>query len=113
MYADYVLPADRAIMQAFDYSIIDLHSAGTLHIHPVLLQVEELDAISVTLDRYENAPSATELLPTFAAILEHKSLSIFGEVTQAEFDTLLRELPSTGLAINVSIADQLLWQRAL
>ncbi|MBN1400507.1 MAG: hypothetical protein JXA74_06700 [Anaerolineae bacterium] len=113
MYADYVLPADRTIMQAFDYSIIDLHSAGTLHIHPVLLQVEELDAISVTLDRYENAPSAAELLPTFAAILEHKSLSIFGEVTQAEFDTLLRELPPTGLAINVSIADQLLWQRAL
>jgi hypothetical protein len=113
VYANFVLPADRTIMQAFDYSIIDLHSAGTLHIHPVLLQVEELDAISVTLDRYENAPGVSELLPTFAAILEHKSLSIFGEVTQAEFDLLLRELPPTGLAVNVSIANQLLWQRAV
>ena len=39
-----VLPHDRAILSAFDYSIIDLHSAGTCHLHPVLIEVDELDA---------------------------------------------------------------------
>ena len=34
MYREQILPHDRAIFSAFDYSIIDLHSAGTLHLHP-------------------------------------------------------------------------------
>jgi hypothetical protein len=112
-YAEFILPADRSIMQAFDFSILDLHSAGTMHIYPVLVQVDELDAISVTLDRYENAPSVKELLPTFADILERKSLSITGEATQEELDLMVRELPATGLAITVALTDRLLWQRAV
>jgi hypothetical protein len=98
-------------MQAFDYSIIDLHSAGTLHLHKVLLDVEELSAISVTLDGYENAPRIKELISTFAAILERKSLSLFGEMTEQEVDLLLRELPPRGLSINGTLVDKLLFER--
>jgi len=98
-------------MQAFDFSIIDLHSAGTLHLHKALLDVEELNAISVTLDGYENAPRIKDLVPTFAAILERKSLSLFGEMTRQEADLLLRELPARGLAINGVLVDKLLWER--
>jgi hypothetical protein len=100
MYREQILPHDRAIMRAFDYSIIDLHSAGTLHLHPVLLEVEELDAISVTLDPYENAPTLEELMPTFAAILEAKSLSVFGEMRTEQVEWLQRALPSGCLCIN-------------
>jgi len=113
MYAEHILPHDRQIMRAFDYSIIDLHSAGTLHLHRVLMDVEELKAISVTLDRYANAPTVAQLLPTFAAIQQAKSLYIIGEMTVAELDLLSRSLSPTGLAINASITDKLLWERPI
>ncbi|MFH1006930.1 MAG: hypothetical protein V1800_05415 [Candidatus Latescibacterota bacterium] len=100
MYEQHILPHERAIMQALDYSIIDLHSGGTLHLHKVLLDVEELDAISVTMDPYENAPTITDLLPTFAAILERKSLSVFGGITREQVDLLRREFPTCRLCIN-------------
>jgi hypothetical protein len=105
------LPHDRAIMQAFDRSILDLHSAGTLHICEKLLATKELDAISVTLDRYENAPSVRDLLPTFAEIMEQKSLLITGEMTAKEAELLRSELPARGLAINGHLTDRLLWER--
>jgi hypothetical protein len=113
MYQEHILPHDRAIMQAFDYSIIDLHSAGTLHLHRPLLEVAELNAISVTLDRYANAPTVPDLIPTFARILEAKSLHICGEVTAAELDAMLQALPARGLCLNVTTTDKLLWERAI
>jgi hypothetical protein len=111
MYREHILPHDREIMRAFDYSLIDLHSAGTLHLHSVLMEVEELGAVSVTLDRYANAPTVEHLLPTLSAVLQAKSLYIIGEMTIAELDLLRRELPARGLAINAQITDRLLWER--
>ena len=111
MYRQRILPHDRRIVQSFDYSIIDLHSAGTLHIHPVLLEVEELNAISITMDRYANAPTVEDLLPTFAEILESKSLLVTGEMTRDEVDLIVSSLPSCGLAVNAHVTDKLLWER--
>jgi len=112
-YREHILPHDRTIMRAFDHSILDLHSSGTLHLHGVLLDVAELDAISVTMDRFENAPTVEQLLPTFARILEAKSLFIFGEMTMAEVELLTHSLPARGLAISATVTDKLLWERAL
>lgn len=102
MYRTAILPHDRTIMAAFDYSMVDLHSAGTLRLHPVLAQEPELSAISVTLDRTASAPTVNELLPTFKTILDAKSLIVFGDVNRDELDLLLT-LPPRGLAINVRI----------
>jgi hypothetical protein len=105
MYREQILSHDRAIFGAFDYSIIDLHSAGTLHLHPVLIEVEELNALSVTLDPYDNAPALDDLIPTFARILEAKSLSIYGEMTVDQVEKLRRALPSGCLAINATLSE--------
>ncbi|MCD6520294.1 MAG: hypothetical protein J7M05_10285 [Anaerolineae bacterium] len=113
MYQEQILPHDRKIMSSFDYAILDLHSAGTLHLHQVLLKVEELDALSITLDRYENAPTVQELIPIFAAILKAKSLLIYGEMTPQEVELLKSSLPAAGLAINALVTEKLLWQRAI
>jgi hypothetical protein len=114
MYAEHILPHDRTIMRAFDYSIIDLHSGGTLHLHkPLMEEAPELNAISVTLDRYENAPSVEQLLPTLAHILTAKSLHVVGEVTPKELEMLKTQLPARGLCINVTVVDKLLWQRRI
>lgn len=109
MYQEQVLPHDRAIMQAFDYSIIDLHSGGTLHLHKVLMEVEELNAISVTIDPYENSPKIEDLVPTFAAILETKSLSISGEMKIEQVNWLRQSLPTGCLSINVTVTDNPLY----
>jgi hypothetical protein len=105
MYSEQILPHDRAIFDAFDYSIIDLHSAGTLHLHPVLIGVDELDALSVTLDPYDNAPTLDELIPVFARILEAKSLSVYGEMTLEQVEQLKQALPSGCLAINAIVQE--------
>jgi hypothetical protein len=102
MYRAAILPHDRSIMQAFDYSLVDLHSAGTLRLYPVLIQEPRLSALSVTLDRHPSGPSITELIPSFKAILESKSLVVFGDVTREELDILLK-LPPRGLCVNVRV----------
>ena len=104
MYREQILAHDRAIFKAFDYSIVDLHSAGTLHLHPVLIEVDELDALSVTLDPYDNAPALDELIPVFARILEAKSLSVYGEMTLEQVERLKRALPSGCLAIHAIVS---------
>jgi len=103
MYAAQILPHDRAIVGAFDYSILDLHSAGTLHLLPVLLEVEELSAVSVTLDPYESAPTVEALIPTLETILERKSVSLYGQMTMEELEALERALPTGCLAVNAVI----------
>ena len=103
MYQEQILPHERAIMRAFDYSIIDLHSGGTLHLHKVLMGVEELNAISVTIDPYQNAPTIEDMVPTFATILEKKSLAISGGMKMEQLDWLRKELSTGCLSINASV----------
>jgi hypothetical protein len=102
MYRTAILPHDRTIMAAFDYSMVDLHSAGTLRLHTVLTQEPELSAISVTLDRHATAPTIPELLPTLKNILDAKSLVVFGDVNREELDALLT-LPPRGLCLNLRV----------
>jgi len=73
--------------------------------------VEELNAISVTIDPYENAPTIEDLAPTFAAILETKSLSISGEMRMEQVNWLKQSLPTGCLSINATVTDKLLWER--
>lgn len=113
MYREHIQPHDRAIMQAFDHSIIDLHSGGTLHIHKVLMETPELGAISVTMDPYANAPRVEDLLPTFAAILEAKSLLVTGELTMPDVERLQKAFPTASLAINAQLTDKLLYERPI
>lgn len=102
MYRQAVLAHDRTIIQAFDFSLVDLHSAGTLRLYPVLVEEPKLSAISVTLDRHANAPGIPELLQSFKNILDSKSLLIYGDVSRDELDTLLK-LPPRGLCLNVRV----------
>jgi len=66
--------------------------------------VEELNAISVTIDPYENCPTIEDLIPTFAAILETKSLSISGEMRMDQLDCLKQELSTGCLSINATVS---------
>jgi hypothetical protein len=102
LYRSAVLPHDRTIMQAFDFSIVDLHSSGTLRLNPLFAVESDLTAIAVTLDRHAGSPSISELSQTFRNILESKSLLVYGDVTRDELAMLLK-LPPRGLCINVRV----------
>jgi hypothetical protein len=102
VYRQAVLPHDRKIMQAFDFCLMDLHSAGNLRLHEILAGEPDLDAISVTLDRLSGAPGILELSQTFKNILESKSLLVYGDVTRDELDVLLK-LPPRGLCLSVRV----------
>lgn len=102
IYRAAVLPHDRTILEAFDYTLVDLHTAGTLNLHPILVQEADVSALAVTLDRYAGAPTMSEILPALKTILETKSLVVYGDVTREELDTLLK-LPPRGLCLNLRV----------
>ena len=81
--------------------------------HKVLMEVKELNAISVTIDPYENSPKIEDLIPIFATILEAKSLSISGEMKIEQLNRLRQSLPTGCLSINVTLTDKLLWERLI
>ena len=105
MYKSQVLPHERRIMSAFDYSLMDLHSGGNLRLYKVLIEEDDLNAISVTLDRHESAPGIDNLIPIFEHILSKKSLVVFGTVSREELAALVDALPASGLCIHVSIPE--------
>jgi hypothetical protein len=97
-YAQRYLPWDEAICQAFDYSIIHLHSCS-LHTVDALLQVARPHAIQVTLETTPGAPTLREMLPLFERILRAKPLVIDGQLTKEQVRLVRDSLPEDGLCI--------------
>ena len=104
-YADWYLPWDERICEAFDFSIIHLHSVS-LHTVEPLLSVERPQAIQVTLETTPGAPTIEEMMPTFRQILDSKCLVIDGQLSTEEVSRLRSNLPHGGLCI---IARQESW----
>ena len=100
-YRKRVLPFDRKVFEAFDTTLIHLHSC-CLHIIDDLLQEEALDCIQVSID-YPGGPLAAEVMPRLQQILAHKPLIVTGPVYQAELDELLQLQPAGGLCLQVQV----------
>ncbi len=103
-YREWLLPRDRRISEAFDYSFYHLHS-GNVHVLDSLLDNERLGAIELCLDPWPFAPRLRDLLPQAARVqAAGKSLLIDGgPISQDELEQALDVLPHTGLALRVSI----------
>jgi len=103
MYREFVRPYDEQIAKAFPYTILDLHSGGTLRHYPAVIDIPALGALSVSCDPYESAPSIAELVPVFQAIQEAKPLQVSGTITREELELLLDKLSPRGLSLHISI----------
>ncbi|HLA82861.1 MAG TPA: hypothetical protein VJP78_14795, partial [Thermoleophilia bacterium] len=103
-YKEVILPFEKRICEAFDYSIIHLHS-GYLDTVEALLNVEKPQAIQIVIDPGGFGPPPLTLQPTFRRVLEKKPLLIEGRLTEREFETLLDELPGEGLFISAAIPE--------
>ena len=97
-YAEWYLPWDVLICEAFDYSIIHLHSVS-LHTVEPLLQVERPQAIQVTIETTPGAPTMHEMVPIFRRVLASKRLVIDGAINERTLAFLRSELPQDGLCI--------------
>ena len=88
MHRDQLLEHDRAIMGAFDFALIHVHS-GCLHVVDSLLDVDELQAIQITID-HPGGPLAQEVMPILERVVRHKPLIVTGPVTPQELESLRR-----------------------
>ncbi len=104
-YEEHILPHDIRIAEAFDYSIIHLHS-GFLHTVDALLKHPLPTAIQVAIDPGGFGPPPDTQIPIFQKILEKKPLLIEGRLTEREYNAIRDALPGEGLFINAAIAEE-------
>ena len=101
VYRERVLASDRAVIEAFDFPLIHLHS-GCLHVAGILSEIPALKAIQVSID-FPGGPLATAALPLLEKIVERKSLIVTGPVTGTELDALKRLADRGSLCLRVQL----------
>ncbi len=98
-YREWFLPYDVMICEAFDFSIIHLHSCS-LHVIDDVLANEKPMAVQITLEDEPKGPTLEKLFPIFQKILHSKPLLLEGKITKNQADWLLENLPHAALAIH-------------
>ncbi|MDH7570147.1 MAG: hypothetical protein QHJ73_11245, partial [Armatimonadota bacterium] len=101
LYERFILPYQRRIADAFDYSTIHLHSA-CLHVAPLVCD-SNFSAVQVSVDPVPFGPPMADLIPVLARMAQQKPLLVEGPMTEAELDEALRVLPGSGLFVGASI----------
>lgn len=95
LYEEFILPYDRRIASAFDYTFIHFHPARYIPYQPLL--DSDLAVIELHIDK--GGPRARQLLPVYREIQARKPLYVWGDITPDDLDVLLHELDPRGLAI--------------
>jgi hypothetical protein len=95
-FREFVLPFKERFVEAFDYTVVHLHSIG-LHIAEDLLALGKLAGIQVLVD--PSGPGVEELIPDLARIQERKPLIVEGEFTEQEVELLASSLSPHGLFV--------------
>ena len=105
MYRELLLPLDRRVAQAFEYSAMATHTSQANH-WSVYAEIPELDMIEVCLEAPPFGRPPLGLLPQFRGVQEGgKALLLHGAVTQCEADGLREGLSPTGLALRFRIRE--------
>ena len=104
MYQSHFLALDLQICEAFEYSIMHLHS-GLLHSIDSYLGSGPPNAIQIEIDPEGFGPPLLSLTDIFVTILDRKPLMIEGRMTKDELEQLVNTLPGDGLFINAAIIE--------
>ncbi|MHB1134491.1 MAG: uroporphyrinogen decarboxylase/cobalamine-independent methonine synthase family protein [Chloroflexota bacterium] len=102
MYKERVVPFEEKVSRPFQYSVIHLHS-GFLHTVDALLEVELPGAIEFALDTGSTPVSTRDLVAVARKVLARKPLIIEGNMTAADCEYLVANLPARGLALSPMI----------
>ena len=110
-YEEFFLPCDIRICDAFDSTVIHLHSASRQHflafaeIPKVNLQCSVDEIWLPTGERKNVGPSMGELLPLFKAMCERTTLMIDGYWDDDVFERAIETLPQGKYALRGSVED--------
>ena len=97
-YGEHFFDIDRRVLASFPYSLIHLHACG-LHQLDVVLDIPELGAIEISLDRETAVWRQEHVLACCKRIQDRgKSLLLSGELTGDEFGAFTGALDPSGLA---------------
>ena len=112
LYEEFIYPADCRIADAFEHTAIHLHPSRLIPTGP--LTRSGIDVIELHIDH--DGPRAEALAGHYREVLKAKPLLVWGEVTEADLEFILTQLPRQGLAVNVMAesAEQAhaIWERA-
>jgi hypothetical protein len=104
-YREFVMPYDRKLCQAFDYTTIHFHSAHHMHVDAVT-DIHELGALQLSLEPPPYGPSLKEWVPILKRIIRKKPLILQAwSMTREQVDMLLRELPPQGLCLETYVQE--------
>ena len=99
LYKEFFIKYDSSIISEFEHSIVHVHACG-LHIIDALLQIDELNAIEISLDRETGVWFPQKLIDYCKEIQSAgKSVLIYGQLSKAELEVFLAALSPVGLAI--------------
>jgi len=100
-YASMLFPADRIILQSFDYPIFHLHS-GYVHILDDLLRLDWKGAIDLSRD--PNGPSLETLIPILEKIQNSgKRLIFHGSFSVEEIQFIKKSIQPVGTCLMLSV----------
>ncbi len=99
LYKEFFIKYDSSIISEFEHSIVHVHACG-LHIIDALLQIDELNAIEISLDR-ETGVWCPQKLRDYCKEIQSagKSVLIYGQLSNVELEAFLAALSPVGLAI--------------
>ena len=99
LYEQFILPCNRRIAGAFEHTVMHLHPT---RFNPVDYLLEMgIDVIEMHIDK--GGPTAEQLFQTHLKVLARKPLLIWGDLSEADLDFVLANLPHPGLAISVVV----------
>jgi hypothetical protein len=101
VYRERARSADQKVIEAFDYSLIHMHS-GCLHLSDVLLEIDALKVIQVSID-YPGGPLAAEVMPIIERIMQKKPVIVTGPVSEAELGMLEALKPAGRMCFQVQL----------
>ncbi|HEY2014434.1 MAG TPA: hypothetical protein VGH38_13080 [Bryobacteraceae bacterium] len=111
LYEKFIYPADLEIACAFERTAMHLHPTRFIPIRH--LMAARTDIIELHVDH--DGPRAAALEPYYRAVLSGKPLLIWGDLTEADLDFVLTQLPHQGLAVNTLVSSveeaQQIWDR--
>ncbi len=99
MYREVFWDCDRAIAEAFPYSLLHLHSAS-LRMLPAVLEIPSLTAVNVVVDPL--GPTLVELLPDLQRIqAAGKALHLHGDLSAGDVQRVRTDLSPDGLCLSL------------
>ena len=113
LYRRFIFEADCRIARAFEHTALHLHPSRVIPSDDLIKS--GIDVIELHIDH--DGPRAAALEKHYRTILAAKPLLVWGDVTEADLEFLLRELPHQGLAVNLVVGSpeqaHATWDRAM